>query len=276
MIAGLDSSTQPSPAQAVAAKNAGVRLWSGYLQTKPNVGLYAPWSQQGFENARLCGSTPIAYCSGWDNPATCQALAAAWKVRLCLDVENGIRPNGAWVQGWLDASGAGLYGNLPVHTHKATFHILAAYPGFDPQATWDPRLLAPPGPSGWQWQGTHTEFGVGVDRGWFDDWFASTYGSQPGDLTGEDMTPAQEADFTALIWRMAALLGLNPADPQVAKYAIPGQVSTPQLLAAINKLATPAPAVVDQAALTAAVTAAMAPLKVELDAIKAKLDKDLA
>ena len=92
-----------------------------------------------------------------------------WNVRLCLDVEGGIRPDGPWVQPWLSASGAGLYGNAPVHGGRtAAFHVLAAYVA-DPQATWSG--AAPGTPCGWQWRGTHSEFGIGVDRGWYDDWF---------------------------------------------------------------------------------------------------------
>jgi hypothetical protein len=197
MIAGLDSSTQPTAAQAQAAKASGVRLWSGYLQTQPNVGLYAPWSQQGFENARLCGSIPIAFCSGWDNPAALKGLAASWNVRLCLDVEGGIRGNGPWVQAFLDASGAGLYANPPYHGWTAPFHILAAYPrSGDPQGTWN--ATGPPaGPHGWQWAGSHSEFGVTVDRGDYDDWFGGLFG--PGSQSlGED-------DMQFIVWR-------NPID----------------------------------------------------------------
>jgi len=222
LIPGLDSATEPSAAQAQAAHAVGVRLWSGYLATQANVGLYHAWSRDGFENARLCGGAPIAYCSGWDNPSACAAVAKAWNVRLCLDVEGGIRGKGPWVQGWLDASGAGLYGNAPVHPgRRAAFHVLAGYPGVDPQATWDPRQLAPDGPTGWQWQGTHTEFGVGVDRGWFDDWFASLYGASPGEL-GEDMTPDQEAKLTEVLAGVRDLNGAlfyPPTDPIYGNFA---------------------------------------------------------
>lgn len=180
MISGLDSAYPPSPDAALAAKADGIRLWGGYLASVPydgwsHFGLYHPWPPEGFEFARLCGSTPIAFCSGWDDPGTLKALAEGWHLRLCLDVEGGIRPDGSWVQGWLDASGAGLYGNAPVHRgRRAAFYILAAYPGYDPSASWSgPR---PNGPCGWQWQGTHTEFGVGVDRGAYDDWFGGLHG----------------------------------------------------------------------------------------------------
>jgi hypothetical protein len=173
MIAGLDSSAvRPDAETALQAKASGISLWSGYLATKAGVRLAAPWTLANFDNARLCGGTPIAFCSGLDDPLACKALADQWNVRLCLDVESGIRGDGAWVQPWLDASGAGLYGNAPIHAGRnAAFHVLAAYPGFDPQATWEAGVPRPSTPSGWQWQGTHTEFGIPVDRGWFDDWF---------------------------------------------------------------------------------------------------------
>src|SRR5262249_16766074 len=125
MIAGLDSSFgRPSAALALQAKASGVSLWSGYLATKAGVRLAAPWTRADFDNARRCGGTPIAFCSGWDDPVACRALAAQWNVRLCLDVEEGIRGDGAWVQPWLDASGAGLYGNAQVHDGRnAVFHV---------------------------------------------------------------------------------------------------------------------------------------------------------
>jgi hypothetical protein len=194
MIAGLDSASEPTAAQAIAAKNAGVRMWSGYISTAPYDGgshfyLWHPWSQGAFAAARLCGSTPIAYCSGWDNPTVLRALAASWAVRLCLDVESGIRGDGSWVQGFLDASGAGLYGNWGSHVNRrAAFHILAAYPGIgDPAGTWWGQTARPAGPCGWQWVGSHNEFGVTVDRGDYDDWFAGTFGALGGDMTDAEL-----------------------------------------------------------------------------------------
>src|SRR4029077_12111309 len=139
MLAGLDSSfATPSAAQVAQAKAAGIKLWSGYLATKPNVGLAHPWTQANFNTVLQGGLASIAFCSGWDDPVACKNLAAAWGVRLCLDVEGGIRGDGPWVQSWLNASGAGLYGNEGVHPNRtAAFHILAAYPaGGNPNATW--------------------------------------------------------------------------------------------------------------------------------------------
>ena len=117
-------------------------------------------------------------------------------IMLCLDVEPKIRGDGPWVQDWLSASGAGLYGNAPVFTgRRAAFYVLAWYPKRDPARTWivDPRYPRPNGPCGWQWRGTHTEFGRGVDRGWYDDWFA------PQGAAAAPAFPYPAADYLALL-----------------------------------------------------------------------------
>lgn len=174
MIAGLDSSLDaPSANDALTARAAGVGMWNGYIATKSGVNLEAPWTQLAFENARLCGATPLAFCSGLDDPVALKALAQAWNVRLCLDCESGIRGPGPWVSAWLAASGAGLYGSVAtVQAYDAPFKVAAEYPGFDPGKTFP----YPSGslPTGWQWEGTHSEFGRSVDRGWYDDWFGLT------------------------------------------------------------------------------------------------------
>jgi hypothetical protein len=178
MIQGLDSAGEPSAGQAQAAKAAGYGVWSGYIGTRPNTGVRG-WSQQGFENARLCGSMPIGYCSGYDDPGAIRQLAISWKVRLCLDCENGIRglhdPDPSWVQPFLDASGAGLYGGAQIHQQgfRAPFYVLGAYPGSgDPwNASWIGPSPRPNAPCGWQWAGSHGAFGVTVDATVFDDWF---------------------------------------------------------------------------------------------------------
>jgi hypothetical protein len=172
MKVALDSATPPSVAQVQAAKAAGIAVWSGYLATRSGVRLFRPWTQAEFAVVKALPGIPIAYASGWDDPALCKAVAARWGVRLCLDVEGGIRGDGPWVQGWLDASGAGLYGTSGVHPgRRAAFHIAAWYLTQDPRASWPASWPRPASPCGWQWQNTHTEFGVGVDRCWFDDWF---------------------------------------------------------------------------------------------------------
>lgn len=213
MIDGLDSAQPPTPEQVGAARAAGVGLWSGYLATRPGVNLLRPWSEAEFDVARLAGGTPIAFCSGWDDPAACRDLAAAWDVRLCLDVEDAIRGDGPWVQLWLDDSGAGLYGDCGVHDgRRAAFRVLAWYPIVPVAGTWNdvgcpPR---PAGPCGWQSQGSHQEFGLDVDRGWYDDWF------------GGAMTPEEHgwlADVTTWVDQvagpnLAAIMAARPAEDQ--------------------------------------------------------------
>ncbi len=214
MIGGLDSSTVPTAAQVAQARAAGVRLWAGYLATKAEVRLYNVWTRDQFDIARGCGATPIAYASGLDDPIACKALAAAWNVRLCLDVEGGIRGDGPWVQAWLDASGAGVYGNAGVHGHTtAPFHIYCGYfgtaPGHDYGVTWPSWVPHPGGPVAWQFANTHNEFGVGVDRNWFDDWFNSQ---------GEDMLTDS---LKRTLVRLAAIAGLGhePSPAQLDMFA---------------------------------------------------------
>jgi hypothetical protein len=182
MIAGLDSATPPSADVLRRARAHGVKMWSGYLATKPHVNLLHPWSREEFGRVKAAGLSCLAFCSGKDDPVACKNLAASWGVRLCLDVEGGIRGDGAWVQDWLTKSGAGLYGPATVFKgRKAPFYVLARYPGSDPGRTWpsDKQNPRPNGPCGWQWRGTHTEFGVGVDRGWYDEWFVGGAAAPP-------------------------------------------------------------------------------------------------
>lgn len=203
MIAGLDSSfDRPTAGIAAQARAAGVRLWSGYLATRPNVGLAAPWSRSNFDAARQCGATPIAFASGWDDPVALKAMAADWGVRLCLDVEDaGLRDDGPWVDGWLAASGAGLYGrNSPlgsIHYHAAPFHVGSYYPGFDPGSSWFGARPADGSPCGWQWQGSHIEFGLSVDRGWYDDWFL-----EDTPVTGNEKLAFVRLAYGAFLWRV--------------------------------------------------------------------------
>lgn len=179
MIAAFDSSdSRPSPAQAAAAYASGVRAWAGYIGTRPGLGLASLWGWGDFQVVKQAGMLAIAYCSGFDDPVAVRELAAAWGVVLGVDVEPGIRDDGAWVPGFLQESGAGLYGLASVHYHTgepigrgAAWNIMANYPGFDPQATWIGGLPPPAAPHGWQWQGTHTEFGLSVDSNWLEDRF---------------------------------------------------------------------------------------------------------
>ncbi len=171
MIAGLDSAQPPTVAQVDLARANGVHMWSGYIATVPNVGLERVWTLAEFDVVRRLDGRPLAYCSGWDSPIALRQLADEWDVLLTLDLEDGIRSDGGWVPAFLTVSGAGLYGTRAIHRYAAPFHILAGYPGHDPNATWPNDLTRPDAPCGWQWEGTHTESGASVDRGWFDDWF---------------------------------------------------------------------------------------------------------
>lgn len=212
MIAGLDSSfSRPTPAVAIQARAAGIGLWSGYIATKGGVNLASPWDLASFDIARQVGGIPIAFCSGWDDPVACRNLAAQWNVRLCLDVEDRIRGDGPWVQSWLDASGAGLYGqNSPfgnIHYHVAAFHIGSYYPGYDPSKTWYGPLPGDGTPLGWQWWGDHQEFGLSVDRGWYDNWFA-------GENPFMALTDQQQQD---LYQRVITLTSFQP-DPAANPY----------------------------------------------------------
>ena len=175
----LDSSIdRPNAAQVSAAYQAGVRVWGGYIGIRPLnlLGLQTVWSRADFDVVLQGGMAAIGYCSGWDDPLAIRNLGHAWGVLPCVDVEPGIRDDGPWLDAWLGASGAGLYGLQQVHYETgrpigrlAAFNIMANYPGFDPQATWNPLLTPPVVPHGWQWQGTHTEFGLSVDSNWLDD-----------------------------------------------------------------------------------------------------------
>jgi hypothetical protein len=246
VIAALDSSfAAPSADQADAAAAAGVRVWAGYLATRSNVGLAAPWTELAFWNAKRCGGVPLAFASGWDDPAACRQLAAAWGVRLVLDCEDGIRGLGSWSQGWLDVSAGGLYGGAHVHGLRAALHVIARYPGRDPGATWPADVPRPAGPVGWQWQGTHTEFGASVDRSWLDDWFGGDMSIDPKAIdhirqTGDDL------------WAQ----GMDGVDLSTHRVPIVARVE-----AKVDQLLALAKA--------ADVTAALAAIKAELDAVRA-------
>src|SRR5438552_1200786 len=187
MITGVDSAYAPSAVQIAAAKAAGHRAWAGYF-AGPNI--LNGWSREDFDRVRAGGLATWAYVSGWSDPAAIQAQSDAWGVPICLDVEGGIRGFGAWTQGWLDAAApCGLYGNPPIHAGiSAAFHVCAAYPGYDPGATWPSYIGRPAVPCAWQWQGSHNEFGITVDSVYADDAFAAAF-SAGGGTIGDDMTP---------------------------------------------------------------------------------------
>lgn len=213
MIAGLDSAFPPTAAELAYAHAHGVRVWGGYFKFSSGDRIYHGWTDSDFARVKAAGIRAIAYCSGWDNPSYCASRAARLGVLPCLDTEGGIRGDGSWVQGWLDSAGAGLYGNGPVHAgRRARFHVLADYPGYNPDAEWGvyPR---PSGPCGWQWEGTHTELGLSVDRGWFDDWF----------LEEQDMT---NAEVNGLIDDAFGLVRAG-AESRAAKKAQPDHTAHP-------------------------------------------------
>jgi hypothetical protein len=292
MIVGFDSAFPPSPDTALAAKAAGVKLWSGYISTAPYDGgshfnLYHPWPLEAFEYARLCGADPIAFCSGWDDPVALRQLAAAHRLKLCLDVEGGIRGNGPWVQAFLDPG------------RRAAFYIVCAYLGAgDPGSTWwDAQVARPAGPCGYQWIGTHTEFGVSVDRGNYDDAFLSGFGASGGSMTDAELrfehdiaqlfcwgiVDTSEQSYKDYVWARqhgmsfaAAIAGWKNNDAGKAWQA---------KLAGMNQ-PPPAPGTADHKAVLDAIAAetsvdnvilnSVGAIGLEIKAIRAKIDKDLA
>ena len=91
MIAGLDSSFDvPSAAQLAEARRHGVRMWSGYLQTRSGVNIGHAWKQAEFARVRAARLAGLAFCSGHDDAVACKNLAAAWGVRPVA-----LRPGGA-------------------------------------------------------------------------------------------------------------------------------------------------------------------------------------
>jgi hypothetical protein len=239
---------------------------------------------------------PIGYCSGYDDPAAIKNLAIAWRVRLCLDCENGIRglndPNSSWVQPFLDASGAGLYGGGQVQAQgfSAPFYVLGAYPasGDPTNASWNtggaPR---PNAPCGWQWAGSHGAYGVTVDSTVFDDWFGgdevsveevraalnegTPFGYQTWSAATQDaynilrgLSGGAIAPLNTMLQAIAARLGLEDAEIQqlLARPGIDAAALAASLAAA---LAPNLHATVDVAALSAGVASAVGPLLPTVD-----------
>ncbi len=214
MIAALDSSfARPTPAQAAAARAAGVRVWLGYIGTRPGLGLASLWDRASFDIVRNAGMLPVGYGSGWDDPVALKAMAASWGVVLGVDVEPGIRDDGPWVRPWVQAAGAGLYGLASVHYQPgepigrgAAWNVMANYPGFDPGTTWIGGLTPPAAPHGWQWQGDHQEFGLEVDSNRLEDSFLS--------LGGPEVATLEETD--PIVQRLLrAVEGSNPSAPSL-------------------------------------------------------------
>ena len=186
MLAGRDSAYAPNDAQLAAFYAQGVRVYGGYIKLG-NDGIYIGWTKADFDRLRAHGMIPVAYMSGWDDPAQARAVATSWGVSIVIvDIESGIRPDGTWVQGWLNTAQAGEYGNLPVHHYTATIHEDAGYFGYDPRATWPPGVARPAGVCAWQWQGSHSENGITVDSAWWDDSVTGLYGGAGNSITGEE------------------------------------------------------------------------------------------
>jgi LysM repeat protein len=180
MLAGLDSAYPPSAAQASAARNAGIGLWAGYL---PLPGAYHGWTPQDFENARSVGAT---FCYAFPAAAPVQArmAAATLGAPLCLDNARGdtADPFAASLAAWLAAAApCGMYAQPDVLEHwqgHYAFAVLATRPGGDPHSSDGGFALGVP--TGNQWQGSHLEFGVTVDRGWYDPAFGGQLPTAPG------------------------------------------------------------------------------------------------
>lgn len=270
MIRWLDSAYPPSPAQIASAKEAGYGGWAGYFA---GTHILNGWSDDDFDRVRKGGLRTLAYCSGWSQATDMRDRAARLGIWICLDDESGIRPHGTWVQPWLQASGAGLYGNGFVHAgHPARFHVLAAYPtSGDPTGTsWNtfyaPR---PPGLCGWQWAGSHNFAGRTVDSSWFDDGIAPLL---HGPDTGGKMNPVTEE----IIWRIGAYLGIvssagvAPNGVAIKPYYDAGVVARAKLdtiLAAVKAIGTVG------GGLTATQQAELDQILADDEAIKAKLDE---
>jgi hypothetical protein len=181
-LKGCDSSfSVPTLAQARAAYADGVRVWGGYLGSRLNLGLAVRWGREQFAVVQQAGMTAIGFCSGWDDPDWIRTTAAAWGILPCVDVEHGIRDDGPWVRDWVRRAGCGLYGLGSTHYEPgepvgrdAAFNIVARYPSAGcTGASWDPAAgQRPPRLCAWQCQGSHTEYGVTVDTGFYDVGFA--------------------------------------------------------------------------------------------------------
>jgi hypothetical protein len=109
--------------------------------------------------------------------------------RPVLEKVNGVWTVSGWVQPWLNSSGFGQYGNEPVFAGvHASRYVFAAYLGIDPGLSW-PNYYPRPSdghPCAWQFQGTTSMFGRGVDLTHFDDNFWA-FGPSPHNVTEDEM-----------------------------------------------------------------------------------------
>ena len=182
MIEGRDSSysDEATPAQYQQAYAAGVRIWWLYISPSGGGGLAHVADKEDFDAIKAAGMEAGAFCSGNDDPVKVKEMALSYGLRLwCLDVERTIRPDGPWVPGWLAAAESGLYGNIGVFPGRtAKFYIVSDYRAV-PGQTWVDGEYAPNGPRGRQYRGGHTEWGLSVDSGRYDDYFAPGHSPTP-------------------------------------------------------------------------------------------------
>lgn len=206
----LDSSVMPTASQVAQAKAAGYEAWLGYLG-KAGDNLLDPWTAAAFATVRAGGLLTGAYCSGDDTPAWVKATAASYGLTLTiLDVEGGIRPDGTWVDPWLDTAGSGIYGLQPVmeahHGHGHPCYVGAADLGTSAPGTWSaffgPRPT-PPRPTGWQHSSGQVA-GVTVDFSNFD---SAIFGQEDTDMMLQVNTPK------AGIWLLSGSMYVHIVDP---------------------------------------------------------------
>ncbi len=175
-IPGRDSSAfLPDDAGLRQAYADGIRLWAGYFA---GPGIWVGWPDSNFLRIKAAGMQSLAFCSGGSDPVACRARADRLGILFGTDTEANI-PDGG--QAWLDTAGtAGAYGGAAVMTRRAAWHIVADYRAI-PGDTWPSYLARPAGPLGWQYLGTHSEYGGSVDSSRLDDWFGGTTPALQGD-----------------------------------------------------------------------------------------------
>ena len=120
LLKAVDSFDAPTAQQLALAKADGCTVWLGYL---PGKGIDSTWTSADFARIKDAGFFTFAYASGNADAQAMRALANQWGVRGCLDVEDGIRGDGPWVQPWLDDFGLR---RLPRGVQRST--VLGAVP----------------------------------------------------------------------------------------------------------------------------------------------------
>lgn len=227
MRTGFDSAYPPSPAQIAAAKAAGITAWSGYFAGPGILNGWSEQNfhdvmNGGLDTSAYCSgwADPVAMKNqqaawgvprillddesgirslptipgqdqhpGTENRRVARSMMHGGAARPVLEQVNGVWTVSSWVQPWLDASGGGQYGNMPVFAGvHASCYVFAAYPGGDPGASWPSYYPRPAdgNPCGWQFMGTHGFDGISVDSTHYDDNFWA-FGPSPGHLTEDEM-----------------------------------------------------------------------------------------